>query len=65
MGILSQRLDRNFFNITFISEIYALRSQFHKSNSKSLRERCMDWHGLVLVVSLQLYPLILRYQKKY
>ena len=65
MEMWSQWLDRKFFNSIFISEICALRSQIHELNSKSLRKRCVDWYGLALVVSWQLYPLILRYQQRY
>ena len=34
----SKSSDRSLFNITAIRKIYSLRSQFHKSNNKSLRK---------------------------
>ena len=61
----SKSSDRSLFNITAIRKIYSLRSQFHKSNNKSLRKRCMHWYILALVLSLRLYSLILRYQNRY
>ena len=48
----------NPFNITVMRKIYSRRSQFLKSNNKSLRH--MRWYIPALVLSLRLYALRLR-----